>query len=135
MYDAFSESWGFVAWTEEDYRRFLSSPTHNPELWKVAWDGDEVAGMVLNFVNEADFEQYGVRRGWTDPVCVRRPWRRRGLARSLLVQSILMFREMGYDETNLGVDSQNRNQALNLYKSVGYRVVRKGTICRKPMEK
>lgn len=135
MYDAFSESWGFVAGTEEDYRRFLSSPTHNPELWKVAWDGDEVAGMVLNFVNEAEYEQYGVRRGWTDPVCVRKPWRRQGLARSLLVQSILMFREMGYDETNLGVDSQNRNQALNLYESVGYMVVRKGTICRKPMEK
>ena len=134
LMDAFSENWGFVRGDEGEYQRWIASPTYYPDLWKVAWDGDQVAGMVLNFVNEAEFEEYGIRRGWTDPVCVRKPWRRRGLARSLLVLSILMFREMGFDQTVLGVDTQNPNHALDLYESVGYRVERKGVVCRKPLD-
>lgn len=133
LQDAFSESWGFSRGDEEDYQRFLSSPTFDPVLWVVGWAGDEVAGMVLNFVNPAEDEEYGRRRGWTEPICVRKPWRRLGLARSLLVQSILMFREMGYDETALGVDTQNPNQALDLYQGVGYVIERKGIVVRKPL--
>ena len=45
-----------------------------------------------------------------------------------------MFREMGFDDTALGVDTQNPNQALNLYESMGYRVLRKRTVCRKLVE-
>ena len=59
--------------------------------------------------------------------------RRRGLARSLLVQSIQMFAEMGMEETELGVDVQNPNGALRLYESVGYRVNRRHTAYRKPL--
>ena len=51
----------------------------------------------------------------------------------MLVQSILMFREMGFDETSLGVDTQNPNHALNLYEGVGYKQVRQGIIYRKPL--
>ncbi len=86
------DSWGFVPGTEGDSQRWLASPTFDPSLWKVGWEGDEVAGMVLNFFNQAENQEYGRKRGWTDPICVRIPWRRRGLARALLVQSIHMFR-------------------------------------------
>jgi len=134
LMDAFSENWGFVRGGESEYQRWIASPTFDPDLWKVAWDGDEVAGMVLNHVNKAEFEEYGVKRGWTDPVCVCKPWRRRGLARSLLVESILIFRGMGFDDTVLGVDTQNPNHALDLYESVGYKVERKGVVCRKPLD-
>jgi mycothiol synthase len=132
--DAFSDSWGFVRGTDKDYERWLTSPTFDPSLWKVGWEGGEVAGMVLNFFNQAENQDYGRKRGWTDPICVRKPWRRRGLARALLVQSIEMFRHMGFDETALGVDTQNPNHALNLYESVGYKIVRKGTTYRKPLD-
>ena len=62
-----------------------------------------------------------------------RPWRRRGLARSLLTQSIQMFVDMGMEETALGVDVQNPHGALRLYESVGYRVDRRHTTYRKPL--
>lgn len=133
LQDAFSESWGFSRGDEEDYQRFLSDPTFDPSLWVVGWAGDEVAGMVLNFVNPEEDQEYGRKRGWTEGICVRKPWRRQGLARSLLVQSILRFREMGYDETALGVDTQNPNQALNLYQGVGYGIEHKGIVVRKAM--
>jgi GNAT superfamily N-acetyltransferase len=132
-HEAFSESWGFVPATEESYQRWISGPYFDPSLWKVAWDGDEVAGMVLNFVDRDYNQEYGIQRGWTDPICVRKAWRRRGLARALLVQSIQMFRQMGFDETALGVDTQNPNHALDLYAGVGYKMVRSNIVYRKPL--
>ena len=118
--EAFRDHWGHIPSTEEDYQRFITDPDSKQELWKVAWDGDEVAGMVLNTIFEEENKEFNCKRGWTDPICVRRPWRRRGLARALIAESVKMFREMGYDETALGVDTKNANGALNLYKGMGY---------------
>ena len=64
---------------------------------------------------------------------MRRPWRRRGLARALLVQSIQMFRQMGMEEMALGVDTQNPHGALALYQSVGYHEIKRSTFFNKPM--
>jgi ribosomal protein S18 acetylase RimI-like enzyme len=44
-----------------------------------------------------------------------------------------MFREMGMEETALGVDVNNPNHALNLYEGVGYQVDRKYIVYRKPL--
>jgi mycothiol synthase len=90
--------------------------------------------MVLSRLDEAQNERYGRQRGYTQDVFVRRLWRRRGLARSLLVQSIQMFREMGMKETALGVDIQNPSGALHLYESLGYRPDRCHTFLKKPLE-
>ncbi|MFN2182411.1 MAG: GNAT family N-acetyltransferase, partial [Anaerolineae bacterium] len=78
--------------------------------------------------------KYGRKRGWTQDVFVRRPWRRRGLARSLLSQSIEMFLNMGMEETALGVDADNPSGALALYEAAGYRISGKHTIYRKAMQ-
>jgi GNAT superfamily N-acetyltransferase len=118
--EALRDHWGYAPETEQDYERWTRGRLFAPPLWKVAWDGDQVAGMVLNRLDEAQNGKYGRRRGYTYGVFVRRPWRRRGLARSLLVQSIEMFRDMGMEETALGVDTQNPSGAFRLYESVGY---------------
>ncbi|MCD6400659.1 MAG: GNAT family N-acetyltransferase [Anaerolineales bacterium] len=132
--EAFRDHWGFREMTEEDYQREIASNTFQPQLWKVAWDGKQVAGMVLNFINKDENIEYKRQRGYTEGISVRRPWRRRGLARSLLVQSIQMFKEMGMEETALGVDTQNPSGALRLYEDVGYTVVHTETIYRKPFK-
>jgi ribosomal protein S18 acetylase RimI-like enzyme len=51
----------------------------------------------------------------------------------LLVQSIGMFREMGMDETALGVDTENPSGALGLYEGLGYREVGRHTFFEKGM--
>lgn len=132
--EAFRDHWGHVEATETDYRRFLSEPTFDSSLWKVAWDGEEVAGMVLNFLNAKENQEFQRKRGYTENISVRRPYRRQGLARYLLIQSIEMFRDMGMEETALGVDAQNPNQALSLYEGVGYQVVKKFTTRRKRLD-
>jgi len=129
--EAFRDHWGYRAQSYEDFLHWTELPTFMPSLWKVAWAGDEVAGTVLNFVNKAENAEYGRKRGYTEEISVRRPWRKMGLARSLLVQSMKMFKEMGMTETALGVDAQNLSGALKLYQSVGYKEVKRHTTFRK----
>ena len=126
--EAFQDHWGYIEGTEQDYQRWLKDPLNDPDLWRVAWDGDEVAGMVLNFLNEQENQEYNRLRGWTENISVRKAWRRRGLARALLTRSLQMFKDMGMDHAALGVDTQNPNGALNLYKSVGFQVEKSYTV-------
>jgi GNAT superfamily N-acetyltransferase len=134
MWEARRDHWGYVEPDDQDYERWIEDRLFAPELWQVAWDGEQVAGMVLNRLDREQNEQYRRQRGYSQGVFVRRPWRRRGLARSLFVQSIRIFREMGMEETALGVDTQNPSGALQLYQSVGYREVQRHTFFDKEIE-
>ncbi len=131
--EAFRDHWGHRPMTEDDLRHWMSDRAFDPSLWVVAWDGDQVAGSVLGYLDQAENDAHGRKRGYTECIWVRRPWRRRGLARALLVRSIAMFVEMGMEETALGVDTQNPHGALRLYQSVGYQVERRHTTYRKPL--
>jgi GNAT superfamily N-acetyltransferase len=131
--EAFHDHWGHTPMTEQDRNHLVEHPSTDISLWKVAWDGDQVAGMVLNFVDQNENKEFNRKRGYTEDICVRRPWRKQGLARSLLVQSVQMFKEMGFEETALGVDTHNLSGALNLYEDVGYSPYRKFISFQKPL--
>jgi len=132
--EAFRDHWGTRDESEEEYRSILESPDFHPELWKVAWAGDQIASVIHNFIDADENAEYQRKRGYTEGICTRRPWRKLGLARSLLVQSMQMFKEMGLTETALSVDSQNLSGAFRLYEGVGYHKVKQQTIYRKTME-
>jgi GNAT superfamily N-acetyltransferase len=133
--EAFQDHWGHRPSTEEDYLRTMNDPALTPQLWQVAWDTqtNEVAGMVVNYIFKEENERYHLKRGWTDPICVRRPYRRRGLARALIMRSLKVLRVQGMTEAALGVDAENANKALHLYESCGYQPVQKTTFVRKMM--
>ena len=133
MQEAFRDHWNYVPPADEDYQNWLENPTQDPSLWKVAWDGDQVAGMVLSFINQDENREYNRKRGYTEEISVRRPWRKRGLARSLIVQSLYAIKDRGMTEAALGVDANNLSGALRLYESVGYHVTRRSSAFRKPL--
>ncbi|HVQ22669.1 MAG TPA: GNAT family N-acetyltransferase, partial [Candidatus Saccharimonadia bacterium] len=118
--DAFSEDWDPNDASETGFQRFLGEPDQVPALWQVAWDGDQVAGHVLVTVNEAGNVRFGRREGVLDSVAVRRPYRRRGLARALIIRALMALRAHGETSAALGVDIDNPNQALDLYTSCGF---------------
>jgi ribosomal protein S18 acetylase RimI-like enzyme len=66
-------------------------------------------------------------------VSVRRPWRRRGLARALLASSLVGARADGFTSASLGVDTESPTGATDLYRSLGFRPVRTFTNWRKPL--
>ncbi len=120
-------------WTEEKYAGWLADTSHTPRLWQVAWSGDDVAGMVLGRVDEAANRGRERKRGYTEHVFVRHPWRRRGLAKALLARSLQQLREEGMDEAELGVDSENDCGAYGLYERLGYMTERTDIWFRKPL--
>jgi mycothiol synthase len=134
MNEAFRDHWGHRDATKEEYEQWMKYPQFKPDHWKVAWDGDQVAGMVHNIINEDENEEYERKRGYTENICVLRPWRKRGLARALLTQSFSYLKQLGMTEAALGVDTENLSGALRLYESVGFQCVKRQTDYRKPLE-
>jgi len=132
--EAFKDHWGYRPIHEEEIEGWKASPDFRPELWKVAWDGDQIAGSVQNFYRQSENEEYKRKRGYTEGISTRRPWRKRGLASALIAESMRMFAEMGMTETAHGVDAENTSGALKLYKQLGYKVVKQYTTFRKPMD-
>ena len=130
--EAFQDAWGYSPWPEENYQRFLRFPHYDPSLWRVAWDGDQVAGMVLSYVNADENVAFGRSRGYTEDIAVRRPWRRRGLASALLVDSLRALQACRLAEAALGVDAENSNHALALYERLGFRIASEWITFRRP---
>jgi ribosomal protein S18 acetylase RimI-like enzyme len=132
--EALRDHWAGREWTEEDYQEFMNDPIIDPSLWVVAYDGDEVAGTVLNWVHHEENERMDRKWGYTEIITVRRPYRGQGLAKALITMSMRMLRDMGMEEANLGVDNQNPSGALGLYTGLGYRNIKTYMIHRKDLD-
>jgi mycothiol synthase len=132
--EAFQDHWGHVPLTENMIREWMDSPEFQPELWQVAWEGNEVCGMVLNYIRHDENERFNRKRGYTEDISVRRPWRRRGLASALLARSLELLKELGMLQAGLGVDTENPSGALQLYERLGFKSIRTMTQFRKRLK-
>lgn len=133
--EAFQDHWGNLSRGEEDYQTWLGMEQFQPELWKIAWDTglNQVAGAVLSCIFEEENARHHRRQGWLEDIGVRRPWRRRGLARALIAESLRDLKARGMTEAGLGVDTENTTGALRIYEAVGFRPLHRHAIYRKPM--
>ncbi len=120
--EAFRDHWGFTEPTENDYQRFLADPYRDITLWRVAWDGDQVAGQVKSFINAEENETLGHARGYTEFISTGRRWRKQGVATALICSSLRALRERGMTEAALGVHAENPTGAFELYQNIGFEV-------------
>jgi len=135
--EAFRDHWGYSKSTEEEYEAWLGDKTvFQPELWQIAWDikTNQVAGQVRSFISSMENEKFSRQRGYTEFISVRRPWRKRGLARALIVRSLRILKEHGMAEAALGADAENTSGAIRVYKDCGFEVVKQNVIYRKPIK-
>jgi mycothiol synthase len=113
------------------YEEWLSMMPHHPDadisLWKIAWDGDQVAGVAINRVYNDDQPELG----WVSVLAVRRPWRKRGLGLSLLKQSFALLRARGFKTAGLSVDGSSLTNAAALYERAGMHVHQQRLVFRK----
>ena len=129
--EAFRDHWGGSDESEAAMHRFFDDPSNDPALWVIAWDGDEIAGGIINSIHAEENEALGLQRGWLSSVFTRRPWRRRGLARALIARSLVLLRDRGMTSAALGVDADNPSGALGLYEAAGFAVEERFTAMRK----
>lgn len=131
--EGFQDEWGAVKPTEEAYLRFKGEANNNPALYQVAWDGDEIIGMVMNFIDPLENEHFQRYRGYTEGISVKRPYRNKGLASALICRSMRMFKAMNMTEVALGVDAENPSGALGLYTRLGYKTYYKQIVYSKSL--
>jgi mycothiol synthase len=131
--EAFRDHWEAAVRHEQDFVRTFSHPDVDTSMWQVAWDGDEIAGSIMNGIYPDENAELGLDIGWLDHVSVRRPWRGRGLASALIVRSLATLRERGMTIASLGVDAENPTGALGLYERFGFKVHRTWVTFRKPL--
>ncbi len=123
IHAAVDDAWSVGGWLheqrpfEEFRRRNFGRPAHDPSLYFVAVDGDEIAGIAL-----CDPKRNG-DWGWVDTLGVRPAWRRRGIAEALLRTAFGAFFERGERTVALHVDAQSPTGATRLYERAGMRVL------------
>jgi mycothiol synthase len=125
--DAFADHWDFHRTPYDEWRAWSFAPPHDPALWFLVEDRGEVAGVCLCRPRRGD--EAGL--GWVEVLGVRPPWRRRGLARALLLHAFRQLRARGATRVGLGVDAENVTGAVALYESVGMRQVRRSDVYEK----
>ena len=133
--EAFQDHWGAYRPTEHDFQRTFSQSTLDTDLWAVAWDGDQVAGVVQTWIWAEENERLGVRRGWLEKISVRRPWRKRGLGRALTAAALRNLHAAGMTDAMLGVDSQNPTGALGLYERLGFEAWQRSAAWQRPFDR
>jgi mycothiol synthase len=124
--EAFADHFLFAASTLEEWKAHtVDHPRCEPDLWLVAWAGDEVAGETMVFMDE--------REAYVDSLSVRPAWRGRGLGLALLTRAFGLARERGRPKVRLGVDATNPTGALALYQRAGMRVERRDEVFAKDL--
>lgn len=113
--EAFSDHWGHTPRSFEEWEhRVIKADDFDPNLYYIAWDGDQIVGYALC--------RYRMGNGWVGTLGVRRTWRKRGLGLALLYHSFAEFHKRGKTNINLGVDAANPTGATRLYQKAGMQV-------------
>ncbi|MEO5704919.1 MAG: GNAT family N-acetyltransferase [Candidatus Limnocylindrales bacterium] len=129
--EAFQDHWGGFDHSDEHLQRWLDNPNTDLSIWVIAFDGDDVAGGIVNGIDPEQNAALGLQRGWLQSVFTRRPWRRRGLATALIAASLQVLRDRGMTSAALGVDAANPSGALGLYEGLGFQVDKRASAWRK----
>ncbi|MGC4154089.1 MAG: GNAT family N-acetyltransferase [Propionicimonas sp.] len=119
----FAPLWSFVVVDDHPpVESLLADPDTDPETGRALRAGAPlVVAYHLGGHYPADFEVRGYRFGFSELLGVRRAYRGRRLAPSLLAAALHAFAADGMDRAALGVDDANPTGAAGLYAALGYR--------------
>jgi mycothiol synthase len=126
--ETFADSWEHERDSYDAWQHWLHGAGFDPRLWFLAEEDGEAAGLSLCRISDTD-----PGLGWVRVLGVRRPWRRRGLGRALLLHSFHELRRRGCTAVALGVDAESLTGANRLYEKAGMRVVRRADIYEKDL--
>ena len=120
---SFEDHWGYVkSPLEDEYKEWehwiKMEPFYDPAYWFLACYNNEVVGLSLcanGMINDKNI-------GYLDSVCVKKEFRKKGIASALLKHSFAEFRKAGRTKAYLHVDADSLTGAKKLYESVGMNV-------------
>jgi ribosomal protein S18 acetylase RimI-like enzyme len=132
--DIFRDHWSYVEMPlQEEYdewRHWIEhDPDHDPSLWFLAMDGDQVVGVSLCTAKTAEDPEMS----YVMSLGVRRSWRRKGVALALLHHTFGEFRRRGKRKVALDVDAHSLTGATRLYEKAGMHVQRQSAVYEKEL--
>ena len=122
---AFLDHPDFTPFSEDLWRQSVTeSRSFRPNLCFVVCTerSDEIVAYVQTAEFDGDLIATGRRQAYVGNVGTLRGHRRKGLATALLGHTLHAYREAGYDEASLAVDSANPTGALGVYRGLGFAV-------------
>ena len=118
--ESFADHWGSIPPSWEEFRHRLGWPHTRLDLSVVAVADGRVVSFAINGVYPHDFPVRGRSEGWIESLGTRRAWRRKGLASSLISESLRRFAAEGLEFGVLDVDAANPTGAFGLYERLGF---------------
>ncbi len=126
---AFLDHWGFVPWTPAMWEQWVDGTRNSRFDLSWALVPDDHPQLVVGYVLTSEFDAFeqvtGRREAYLAKIGVRREMRGRGIASGLLRHALSAYREAGFHETSLDVDTNNPTGAFGLYERHGYAVERR----------
>jgi mycothiol synthase len=125
--ETFKDHFNFRPRTAEEYQFWL---THTP--WGcdtvgvfIAYLDAKPVGFIEAGIDTQFIEQKGAKRGWILSTGVLKPNRKRGIGTTMVQRAMEFLESQGMTEVELGVDASNPTGAIELYKKMGFKVVRR----------
>ncbi len=125
MDEAFSDHWGHVSQPIDqmmaEWQHYIAnSEDFDPTLWFLAKDANQIAGICRCSPKTTEDPDMG----WVNQLCVRKPWRRKGLGMALLQHAFNVFQQRGSARAGLAVDASSLTNATRLYEKAGMHISR-----------
>ena len=109
----------------ETHQRWIETPEYIPELDLIAVaDDGTFAAFCQSYYDPLELARSTRKEGWTDPIGTAPAYRKKGLARAIVLEALWRLKSKGIEDAVLGVAGSNK-VAQNLYESIGYRAIYK----------
>jgi mycothiol synthase len=124
--ETFKEHFDFRPETIEETKYFVeTNPWCDIAKYFFAYLDNKPVGHIGAGIDTEFVKYKGVKRGWIITIGVLKPLRRQGIGTALMLHALRFLKSKGMKEVELGVDDSNPTKAIELYKKVGFKIVKK----------
>jgi mycothiol synthase len=128
----FVDHWNHSPLTLAEFTHWCDRAQYAPHLNLVIETAEgQLAAFAYSEINAEQNARLGRQEGHVCLLGTRRGYRRLGLGRTLLLESLRRLQHLGMTTASIGVDSQNPTGAVKLYQSVGFEPHKSSTVYRK----
>ncbi|MDB9527230.1 GNAT family N-acetyltransferase [Oscillatoria sp. CS-180] len=134
--ETFVDHWNHHPTTVKEFLHEMTRSDYDANLDLVVETPDgQMAAFCYSEIDPERNNRLGIQEGYVCLLGTRRGFRRRGLARTMLVESLRRLQLVGMELATIGVDAQNPLGALKLYESVGFEREHSSTVFQKQVDR
>lgn len=114
-------------WNVEGLEHFMKSDMWVGGTTMTAFDGTDIAGSIMLYWKTDGETEQGKRQAYTENIFVMPQWRKKGVASCLISKGLSHLAQQGAKYALLEVRANNI-KALDIYKRMGYKILREQVV-------